>query len=90
MRFSNVQLGEFADLRGFKAGSLLTSYLALPLCLGVASKGFWNPVVESLENKLDLWKANYLSLHDRITLIKVGSLKYADLRCRFSNAQDGN
>lgn len=82
---------KFADLRGFEAGSLLTSYLALPLCLGVASKGFWNPVVESLENKLALWKANNLSLRDRITLIKVGSLKYADLcYVGFRMPNDGN
>lgn len=53
-----------------KAGSFLTTYFGLPLCLGVASKRLWNPVVERVEKELALWKAGYLLLGGCITLIK--------------------
>lgn len=35
---SSTQLGEFADLMGYRAGSLSTSHLSLLLCLGGAFK----------------------------------------------------
>ena len=38
--------------------------------LGAPPKHLWSPVIERLEKKLALWKANYLSLGGRITLIK--------------------
>lgn len=46
-----------ADLLGCKAGTLLSSYLGLPLCIRALSKSLWYPVIERLEKKLALWKA---------------------------------
>ena len=45
------------------------TYLGLPLCRGQANKMVWNLVLERVERKLSTWKANYLSLGGRITLI---------------------
>lgn len=60
-----------ADLKGCKVGSLLRSYLGLPLCPGRVTKTLWIPVVERVEHKLASWKAKYLSLGGRITLIQL-------------------
>lgn len=54
---------------GCKVGALPT-YLGLPLCLGNAPKFIWNPMLERIEKKFATWKANCLSLRERITLIK--------------------
>ena len=54
---------------GCSVGSLLSSYLGLLLCLGRMPKSLWNQVVEKVENKLASWKARYLSMGRRITLI---------------------
>ena len=40
------------DFVGCIAGSLPSSYLGLPLCIGVASKSLWSPELERLEKKL--------------------------------------
>ena len=42
----------------------------MPLCLGPVSKSLWNSVVERVERKLFAWKASYLSMGGRVTLIK--------------------
>lgn len=54
---------------GCKVGALPT-YLGFPLCLGNAPKFIWNPMLERIEKKFATWKANCLSLMERITLIK--------------------
>ena len=61
VRVNEDRLAMFADLFGCKVGSL---------CLGLASKSLWQPILERMEKKLSLWKANYLSLGGKITLIK--------------------
>eukprot|EP00268_Persea_americana_P067692 TRINITY_DN9346_c0_g1_i4.p1 TRINITY_DN9346_c0_g1~~TRINITY_DN9346_c0_g1_i4.p1 ORF type:complete len:117 (-),score=18.76 TRINITY_DN9346_c0_g1_i4:161-511(-) len=43
---NDIQMGELADVMGCKIGSLPTSYMGLPLCLGAASRSLWNPVIE--------------------------------------------
>lgn len=58
------------DLMGCEVGSLPTTYLGLPLCIGNASKSLWSPVVEQIEQNLALWRAKYLSLGGKLTLIK--------------------
>lgn len=63
-------LHRLADLMGCEVGSLLTSYLGLPLCIGNASKSLLSPVVERVEQKLVLWRAKCLSLGGRVALIK--------------------
>lgn len=57
-----------ANTTEYKVGSFLTSYLGLPLSLGSVSKSLWNPILERVEQKLT-WKARYLSLGGRTTLI---------------------
>ena len=57
-------------LEGLMGCKAPTTYLGLPLCIGAPPKLLWFPVVERLEKRLALWKANYLSLGGRITLIK--------------------
>ena len=68
-----------ADLFGCRAGSLPSSYLGLPLYHGSVSKAMWHPVLQRMERKLSLWKANYLSLRGRITLIKAAFGQSPDL-----------
>ena len=38
--------------------------------LGRVTKSLWNPVGERVETKFSTWKANYLSIGGRVTLIK--------------------
>lgn len=59
-------LDGLADILGCKVGSLPTSYLGLPLCIGSASKPLWSPVVEKVELKLASWKAKCLSLGGKL------------------------
>lgn len=49
------------DILDCKVASLPSSYLGLPLCIGLVSKSLWNPVVERVEFKLASWKAKCLS-----------------------------
>lgn len=62
-------LHRLADIMGCNVGSFPTSYLGLLLSIGSVSKSLWNPVVERVEQKLASWKARYLSVGGRITLI---------------------
>lgn len=71
LRVNEDQLSMHADLLRCKAGALPSSYLGFPQCIGAASKSLWYPVIKRMEKKLALWKANYLFLGGRITLIKV-------------------
>ena len=59
-----------AGVMGCKAGVLPSTYLGLRLCIGAPPKHLWSPVMERLEKRLALWKAKYLYLGGRITLIK--------------------
>lgn len=59
-----------ADIFECKAGSFPSTYLGLSLCHGTPTKSLWYLVIERMEKKLSLWKANYLSLGGIITLIK--------------------
>ena len=70
VRVEDTHLASLADILGCKVGSLPSSYLGLPLCIEVASKALRSPMIERMEKRLSLWKANYLSLGGRITLIK--------------------
>lgn len=45
------------------------------LCSGRVSKTLWNSVVEKVEYNLAFWKAKYLSLWGRITLIQLALAK---------------
>lgn len=58
------------DILGCKVGDLPAQYLGLPLSPGRVNKTMWKPEVEKVERKLSTWKANYLSISGRVTLIK--------------------
>lgn len=57
------------DLLRCKVGALPATYLGLPLWVSKAPQSLWNLVVERVERKLAGWKAKYLSLGGRLTLI---------------------
>ncbi|XVE69060.1 hypothetical protein DITRI_Ditri09bG0119300 [Diplodiscus trichospermus] len=52
-----------------KSDSLPTVYLGLPLGARSNAVTIWNPVIERVETKLACWKANFLSLEERVVLI---------------------
>ena len=70
IRAEKSVLLKYADILGCKVGDLPAQYLGLPLSLGRVNKTMWKPVVERVERKLSTWKANYLSIAGRVTLIK--------------------
>eukprot|EP00268_Persea_americana_P005048 TRINITY_DN11696_c0_g1_i8.p1 TRINITY_DN11696_c0_g1~~TRINITY_DN11696_c0_g1_i8.p1 ORF type:complete len:234 (+),score=29.37 TRINITY_DN11696_c0_g1_i8:35-736(+) len=70
IRTEKSKLLQYAEILGCKVGDLPSSYLGLPLCLGTVTKSLWNPVVERVERKLSAWKASYLFMGGRVTLIK--------------------
>ena len=52
-----------------KVGSLLITYLGMPLGVSHKSPTIWNPILEKIERKLAGWKM-YLSKGRRLTLLK--------------------
>ena len=62
-------LNRSCDILGCTTASLPIKYLGLPLHYKRASFNDWAPVLDTLTSKLDTWKANYLSLGSRLTLI---------------------
>lgn len=59
---NNNQL--LANAFGCRVGQFPEKYLGIP------NKILWDPVTERLEKRLSSWKGKYLSLGDRVTLIK--------------------
>ena len=70
LRTEKSLLLKVSGIMGCKIGDLPISYLGMPLCSGRVTKSLWNPVVERVERKLSTWKANYVSIGGRVTLIK--------------------
>lgn len=52
VRVPKDHLCRFAGILGCKVGTLLGSYLGLPLCIGTLSKSLWYSVMERLEKRL--------------------------------------
>ncbi|GKV47542.1 hypothetical protein SLEP1_g54439 [Rubroshorea leprosula] len=52
-----------------KEGELPFKYLGIPIGGNNRRKSMWQPMVQSVERKLDSWKGRYLSMGGRITLI---------------------
>ncbi|CAN1332114.1 Putative ribonuclease H protein At1g65750 [Linum perenne] len=59
-----------AELVGCKLESFPTTYLGLPLGAKGNSKGIWDPVIQSVERRVQSWKAKFLSFGGRIVLLK--------------------
>ena len=59
-----------AEILGCKVGSLLMTYLGMPLGASHKSPSIWNPILEKIERKLAGWTKLYLSKGGRMTLLK--------------------
>lgn len=57
-----------------KSGSFPFTYLGLPIGGQISRLKAWDPIIERIEKKLDLWKGRLLSIGGRVTLIKSSDL----------------
>ena len=55
---------------GCRVGTLLMSYLGMPLGASHKSSSIWNPILEKFKRRLAGWKKLYLSKGGRLTLLK--------------------
>ena len=69
MSVSDDLLHQACDIMGCTSLPLPIKYLGLPLHFKKASFKDWTPVIDKFTAKLDTWKANYLSLGGRLTLV---------------------
>lgn len=53
-----------------KSGSFPFTYLGLPIGGQISRFKAWDPIIERIEKKIDLWKGRLLSIGGRVTLIK--------------------
>ena len=65
---SNME--ELASELGCKGGSLLTSYLGLPLGVKHKALGVWDSVEERFRKRLIAWKIQYISKGGRVMFIR--------------------
>ena len=65
-----VDVHALAEILGCKVGSLLMSYLGMPLGASHNCPSIWNPILEKIERKLVGWKRLYLSKGGRLMLLK--------------------
>ena len=61
----------YYSIFGCNSSTLPVVYLGLPLHFKKASYRDWAPVLDKITAKLDTWKANYLSMGGRLTLINL-------------------
>ena len=59
-----------AEILGCRIGSLLMTYLGMPLGASHKSHSIWNPILEKINQKLAGWKKLYLSKGGRLALLK--------------------
>ncbi|CAN1849884.1 Putative ribonuclease H protein At1g65750 [Linum perenne] len=63
-------LQSFTDIFGCSIASFPTTYLGLPLGFKGNSLNLWDPVIASVDKRLDTWKARFLSFGGRVALLK--------------------
>ena len=59
-----------AKILGYRVGTLLVTYLGMPLGASNKSLSIWNPILEKIERNLAGLKKLYLSKGGRLTLLK--------------------
>ncbi|GJT59438.1 RNA-directed DNA polymerase, eukaryota, reverse transcriptase zinc-binding domain protein [Tanacetum coccineum] len=67
---SSEEVVSLASLTGCSPGNLPFKYLGLPIGANMNQVSNWNTLVDRFRTKLSSWKANLLSIGDRLTLIK--------------------
>lgn len=70
IRVEEVLMHLYAKVLGCKVDSIPATYFGLLLCVELTNKSLWNPIIERIESKLSLWKANNICMGGRVTLIK--------------------
>lgn len=65
-------ISTLAPMFGCKVRCVPSTYLGMPLCLGMPKKSLWNPVIDHFETQLSSWKATHLCFGGRITMLKSG------------------
>ena len=63
-------VSKMASILDFREMDCPLSYFGLPSSGNPNSKGFWDPMVEKVAQRLDGWEKDFLSLGGRITLIQ--------------------
>ena len=61
---------EISNLLRFQVLKLLIMYFGIPLGTSPRNANTWQPMVEKIEKRLPIWKANTLCRAGRLTLIK--------------------
>ncbi|PWA74034.1 RNA-directed DNA polymerase, eukaryota, Reverse transcriptase zinc-binding domain protein [Artemisia annua] len=67
---SDTEVSSMAEVLGYKVGSLPFQYLGIKVGANMNRSSHWDPVVETVRNRLQSWKAKVLSIGGRLTLIK--------------------
>ncbi|RVX20320.1 putative ribonuclease H protein [Vitis vinifera] len=67
-RVENVD--ELADEFGYRVGKLPSTYLGMPLGAPFKSVAAWDGIEERFRKKLAMWKRQYISKGERITLVR--------------------
>ncbi|CAN0871761.1 LINE-1 retrotransposable element ORF2 protein [Linum grandiflorum] len=60
----------FAEIFGCEVGHFPASYLGLPLGAKAKVEVLWDPVISSIQGRLQSWKARFLSFGARLVLLK--------------------
>ena len=66
----HLTLVSWADRICCLIDSFPSKYLGLPLGVSSSSHAVWKPVIDKFEERLAGWKAQFLSMGGRVTLIK--------------------
>ena len=67
---NDAVVAEVCTILGMQQTDDFGRYLGVPTIIGRATKGMFQHVITRVENRLAGWKAKYLSLAGRVTLIK--------------------
>lgn len=69
LNISDTLACNLSNQLGCQTSSLPITYLGVPLHWKKLSPSDWQPLISKIENKLQSWKCNILSLGGRVTLL---------------------